>query len=225
MNPRIGGSIMALLGTVSLGVNAAAGQRPTSMAGRSTVYAPHGMVATSQPLASTAALAVLQHGGNAVDAAVTAAAVLAVVEPHMTGMGGDAFAMIWSAKDGTLYGLNASGRVGLADDAGHAGGARAHAHAGSQRGVDHGTGRALGLGVPAAALRHDLRRRCAGARDPTGRRGLSSVPHHRERVGGADRPAEARPGRTRDLPHRNGERAPHAGEWFRNPDLAKTFRE
>src|SRR3989441_11285727 len=86
--------------------------RPTSLAHRSTVYAPHGMIATSQPLATAAGLAVLQRGGNAVDAAVTAAAVLNVVEPPMTGIGGDVFAIVWSAQDHKLYGLNASGRSG-----------------------------------------------------------------------------------------------------------------
>jgi gamma-glutamyltranspeptidase/glutathione hydrolase len=86
--------------------------RPTSMAGRSAVYAPHGVIATSQPLASAAGLAVLEHGGNAIDAAVTAAAVLGLVEPMMTGPGGDVFAIVWSAKDHKLIGLNASGRAG-----------------------------------------------------------------------------------------------------------------
>jgi gamma-glutamyltranspeptidase/glutathione hydrolase len=82
------------------------------MAGRSTIYVPHGAVATSQPLATAAGLAVLQRGGNAIDAAVTAAAVLNVVEPMMTGAGGDAFAILWSAKEKKLVGLNASGRSG-----------------------------------------------------------------------------------------------------------------
>jgi len=88
-------------------------QRPTpTMAGRSTVYAPNGMAATSQPLATTTALNILQKGGNAIDAAVAAAAVLGVVEPMMTGPGGDMFALFWSAKEKRLVALNASGRAG-----------------------------------------------------------------------------------------------------------------
>ena len=82
------------------------------MAGKSPVYAPNGVAATSQPLATSAALDVLEHGGNAVDAAVTAAAVLSVVEPMMTGIGGDMFALIWLAKERRLVALNASGRAG-----------------------------------------------------------------------------------------------------------------
>ena len=77
---------------------------------RSAVLAKNGMIATSQPLASAAGLQVLQDGGNAIDAAVTAAAVLAVVEPSMTGIGGDLFAILYDAKTKTLRALNASGR-------------------------------------------------------------------------------------------------------------------
>jgi gamma-glutamyltranspeptidase/glutathione hydrolase len=87
-------------------------QRPTTLAGRSTVYAPRAAIATSHPLASAAGLAVLERGGNAIDAAVTAAAVLSVVEPHMTGLGGDLFALVWLGKERRLVGLNASGRSG-----------------------------------------------------------------------------------------------------------------
>jgi gamma-glutamyltranspeptidase / glutathione hydrolase len=68
------------------------------------------MIATSQPLASAAGLTVLQDGGNAVDAGVTAAAVLSVVEPSMTGIGGDLFALVYDAATKTIRGLNASGR-------------------------------------------------------------------------------------------------------------------
>lgn len=74
---------------------------------RSAVFANRGMVATSQPLAAQAGLQVLQAGGNAIDAAIAAAAALSVVEPTANGIGGDAFALIWH-KD-KLHGLNASG--------------------------------------------------------------------------------------------------------------------
>src|SRR5882672_4651382 len=92
------------------------GDRPAANihATRSAVMARNGMIATSQPLASAAGLRVLQEGGNAIDAAVTAAAVLAVVEPSMTGIGGDLFAIVYDAKTKTLRALNASGRSAYA---------------------------------------------------------------------------------------------------------------
>jgi gamma-glutamyltranspeptidase / glutathione hydrolase len=84
---------------------------PNPRATRSVVMARNGVIATSQPMASAAGLRVLQQGGNAIDAAVTAAAVLAVVEPTMNGLGGDLFAIVYDAKTKTIHGLNASGRA------------------------------------------------------------------------------------------------------------------
>ncbi len=77
---------------------------------RSEVIARNGMAATSQPLATQVALDILKKGGNAIDAAIAANAVLGVVEPTGCGVGGDLFAIIWSADRKKLYGLNASGR-------------------------------------------------------------------------------------------------------------------
>jgi gamma-glutamyltranspeptidase / glutathione hydrolase len=106
--------------TIALSVVPEAGQLPgdrpaaNPRATRSVVAATNGVIATSQPLASAAGLRVLQDGGNAIDAAVTAAAVLSVVEPHMNGIGGDLFAIVYSAKTKRVHVLNASGRAAQA---------------------------------------------------------------------------------------------------------------
>lgn len=76
---------------------------------RSPVFARRGMVSTAHPLASLAGVRMLLGGGNAVDAAVAAAAVLGVVEPYQTGLGGDAFALLYSARKRSVHALNASG--------------------------------------------------------------------------------------------------------------------
>jgi gamma-glutamyltranspeptidase/glutathione hydrolase len=81
---------------------------------RNVQYAARGMVCTSHPLAAQAGLETLKKGGNAVDAAVAAAAALTVVEPTSNGIGSDAFGLVW--QDGSLRGLNASGTAPTALD-------------------------------------------------------------------------------------------------------------
>jgi len=81
-----------------------------SFATRSEVFAQHGMVATSQPLATQIGLDILKRGGNAIDAAIAANAALGLMEPTGNGMGGDLFAIVWDARTGKLHGYNGSGR-------------------------------------------------------------------------------------------------------------------
>jgi gamma-glutamyltranspeptidase/glutathione hydrolase len=92
--------------------NLPSGDRPSgNLHGtRSPAVGRRGMIATSQSLASAAGLQVLQRGGNAIDAAVTAAAVLAVVEPSMNGIGGDLLAIVYDAKTTKVHGLDSTGR-------------------------------------------------------------------------------------------------------------------
>jgi gamma-glutamyltranspeptidase/glutathione hydrolase len=88
--------------------------RPPSVAGkagRSVTIAPNGMVATSHPLAAQVGLDVLKKGGNAIDAAVATNAAMCLMEPTTCGIGGDLYAIVWDAKGQKLHGLNASGRA------------------------------------------------------------------------------------------------------------------
>src|SRR5262245_44355021 len=195
----------------------------SSLAGRSTVYAPRGIIATSQPLASAAGLEVLQKGGNAIDAAVTAAAVLAVVEPHMTSMGGDLFAMVWSAKDRNLYGLNASGRAG----------SLMTRETLVKRGRTEILQGAEAITVPgalsgwAALLDKHGTLSIAQALAPAIRiadEGFPVSPIIAGNWGGLVDLLARDAGATSTF-LLDGRRAPEAGEWFRNADLAATMRE
>ena len=187
------------------------------------MYAPRDAVATSQPLASGAGLETLLRGGNAVDAAVAAAAVLNVVEPHMTGIGGDMFAILWSAEDQKLVGLDASGRAGslLTPEA-----LRVDGH-------DHMPG-----GGPASVTVPGAISGWVALLDRYGTMSLAEVLAPATRIAeegfpvtsiiaGQWRSQEAKlagdPG-ARATYLIDGKRGPEAGEWFRNPDLARSLR-
>lgn len=203
-------------------VSEAAAQRPTTLAGRSTVYAPSAMVATSQPLASAAGLEVMRRGGNAIDAAVAAAAVLGVTEPHMTGIGGDMFAIVWLARQRKLVAINASGRAGslmtreTLVSRGFA--------SGSQQGV-------MSVTVPGALAGWDKLVRTYGRQtlkqvlQPAigyARNGFPVSPIIAAQW--ANETAFLQKDSAAAATFLPDGRAPGAGEWFRNPDLARTMQ-
>ena len=104
--------LLSLAILVSLAIAVPAQQppaKPTIVAGRSKVATKYGIVAASQPLAAQAGVQILERGGNAIDAAIAANAVMGLVEPHYNGIGGDLFAIYYEARTGKLYGLNAGG--------------------------------------------------------------------------------------------------------------------
>ncbi len=198
------------------------GQRPSSMAGRSAVYAPSAMVATSQPLASAAGLEVLRQGGNAIDAAVAASAVLSVTEPHMTGIGGDMFAIVWLAKEQKLVAINASGRAGslMTRELLQSRGFRP----GSQQG-------AMSVTVPGALAGWDKLLRTYGKRtlkqtlQPAigyARNGFPVSPIIAQQWG--NETSFLQKDSAAAATYLPGGRAPKAGEWFRNPDFARTLQ-
>jgi gamma-glutamyltranspeptidase/glutathione hydrolase len=196
---------------------------PATRSGRSTVYAPRGAVGTSQPLATGAALKVLEAGGNAFDAAVAAAAVLNVTEPYMTGIGGDMFALAWSAEEGRLVGLDASGRSGAKTPTAEA------LRAAGEESVPYRGPRSVT--VPGAL---------AGWEALVARYGtmtLAEVLEPAIRIAEEGFPvtpiiALDWQGTVDVLRDDEGAaatflidgEAPRAGQWFRNPDLARTFR-
>jgi gamma-glutamyltranspeptidase/glutathione hydrolase len=191
-------------------------------AGRSVVIAPHGMVATSHPLATQIGLDVLKQGGNAVDAALAADAALGLMEPMSCGVGGDLYALVWDAKTKKLYGLNASGRSPYAATRDYF----------AQKGhKEIPTSGPLSWSVPGCVDGWDALRKKFGTLpfdkllEPTIRYAEDGFPVS-EVIAGYWRAAERNLARRPDAAktYLPGGRAPRAGEVFKNPNLAKTYR-
>lgn len=189
---------------------------------RSNVIARNGLVATSQPLAAQAGVDILRQGSNALDAAIATVAALCVLEPCSTGIGGDAFALIWSAADKKLYGLNASGPAPAALSADYI---RAQGH------TEFPALGGLAVTVPGSLRGWQL------ALDKFGTQDLATllkpaIHYARDGYAVSERIAKqwsrsvekmsAHPDSKRVwLPHG---RAPEAGEIFRNPEFAATLQ-
>jgi gamma-glutamyltranspeptidase/glutathione hydrolase len=218
---------------------------PVPTPDRKPVYAPRGVVATSQPLAAAAGLAVLRRGGNAVDAAIATAIALTVVQPGSNDIGGDLFAIVWDGQ--RLHGLNGSGRAPAAltrglvlERLGGAGVAPGDALGGDQGSVAHAMP-ALGwlpVTVPGApAGWRDLHARFGGlpfeelfedaiAYADRGYPVSPTVAYHWDRAATVIQPRLVGPehehwARTYTV---DGGRAPRAGEVWRNPGAARTLR-
>ena len=193
---------------------------------RSMVLARRGAVCASQPLAAESGLAILRRGGNAFDAAIACAAVLNVVEPMSTGIGGDVFVLAWSAREKRLVGLNGSGRSAKT----------ASTEAYRARGLDAvPTFGPLAVTVPGALDAWVTLHSKYGAL-PLKDVLADAIWYAEEGFPVSEVIAENWKGglRHRDIPEfaanyllRDGDdwRAPRLGEVFRQPDLARTFRQ
>ena len=210
--------------------------------GRSEVMARNGMVTTSQPLAAETGLEILRQGGNAVDAAVATAAVLNLVEPMNVGLAGDLFAIVYTAKDHKLHVLNASGKAASGETLAflNAHGYRYNpANTGPGSGMPHGV---LAVTVPGAAwgwaevLEKYGTMSLKQVLEPAARYAEQGFPvseriafdWHLPKAVNADRSqvenccSELDPDSVKTW-YIDG-RQPVAGQIFKNPDLAKTFR-
>jgi gamma-glutamyltranspeptidase/glutathione hydrolase len=191
-------------------------------AGRSVTMATHGMVAASHPLAAQIGLDVLKNGGNAVDAAIAVNAALGLMEPMSCGIGGDLYALVWDAKSGKLYGLNASGRSPY----------KATRDLFAAKGLEEiPTSGPLSWSVPGCVDGWDNLRRRFGSRtlaqllEPSIRYAEEGFPVTPV-IAGYWRGGEVRLRREADAAktYLLDGHAPRAGEIFKNPHLARSYR-
>jgi gamma-glutamyltranspeptidase/glutathione hydrolase len=187
-----------------------------------SVFAKNGMVVSSQPLATLAGVRVLMDGGNAIDAAVATAAVLGVVEPSSLGIGGDAFALFYSAKDKVLKALDASGRSPYAASldffrkSGFKAMPQRGIHSVTVPGAVHGWS-ALLDSYGTRRLREVLESAIHYADDGFPVAELTAESWHESEASLKDDEGAA-------INYLVNGRAPRAGEIFRNPSMAKTLR-
>jgi len=202
-----------------------AGERLTpaaGRAGRSVTLATHGMVATSHPLAVQIGLDVLKSGGNAVDAAIAVNAALGLMEPMSCGIGGDLYALVWDAKTRKLYGLNASGRSPYQ---------ATHALFASKGLDDIPTSGPLSWSVPGCVdgwdelLKRFGTRKLAQLLEPSIRYAEEGFPVSPV-IAGYWQGGAARLRRHPDAARTYliDDRSPRAGEVFKNPNLARSYR-
>jgi gamma-glutamyltranspeptidase/glutathione hydrolase len=196
---------------------------PPPVVGRSVVTTTLGIVAASQPLAARAGVQILERGGNAIDAAIAANATMGLMEPTGNGLGGDLFILYYEARTGTVHGLNASGwaPTGLTPEFLAAKGIKEM----PQRGI-------YSVTVPGVVAGWDAMRERFGTK-PFAEL-LAPAVHYAEQgfpvaevvAGGWARSVKlhaAHPN-SRATYLVDGERAPRAGEVFKNPDLARSLR-
>ncbi len=190
---------------------------------RSPVSGLRGVVSTSQPLAANAGLDILKQGGNAIDAAVATAAVLTVVEPMGTSLGGDAFIMIYLAEEDRLVGINASGRAP----------ASVNLEKLNEKLEQHEMDRIRGIysvTVPGAVdgwfevLEEYGTMTMAEVLEPAIHYAENGFPGSRIIADSWEGLEDSEEQSTRDTWLIDGERAPRMGDVFVNKDLARTFR-
>ncbi len=203
-------------------------ERPTLQAGkatRSVAVANNGMVATSQPLAAQIGLDVLKNGGNAVDAAIATSAAMGLMEPTSCGIGGDLYAIVYDAKTQKLYGLNASGR---------APGKATLAYFAEKKLTDIPTSGPLSWSVPGCVDGWDELRRKFGTKSfaqllaPTieyAEKGFAVTEVIAGHWKSVNKMKDA--GMRDTFLVRDGRllRSPNAGEIFKNPHLAKSYKQ
>lgn len=221
--PALTIALMSLILTPTvIGQQPQAPTRRAPVVGRSKIATQYGIVAASHPLAARAGVQILERGGNAIDAAIAANAVMGLVEPMMNGIGGDLFAIIYEAKTGKLHGLNAGGwaPTGLTPELL------------KSKGIDRMPGRGIyAVTVPGAVKGWDAMRSKLGKLPFAD--SLAPAIYYAEQgypvsdvvagmwAGGQERLA-SHPNSAKTF-LMNG-RAPKAGEVFKNPDLGGTLR-